>query len=178
MHGNPFSGLHILQIILFAAAALVLLLVVSVIYMLVRDLALPSIALEDRGVRESLGRVRALLAAEPGQVALYVFLRFVLGIVFGIAAEIAVFFILLLSLIPPGIVGVILWLLLHKAGAGGYALLIGCAIVGGILFFCYAVCVVICLMGSVMVFSQAYALYFLGGRFPLLGDLLDRSTPP
>jgi hypothetical protein len=178
MHGNPFSGLHILQIILFVAGALVLLLAVSIVYMLVRDLALPSIALEDRGVRESLGRLRALLGAEPGQVALYVFLRFVLGIVFGIAAEIAIFFILLLSLIPPGIVGVILWLMLHKAGAGGYALLIGCAIVGGILFLCYAICVAICLLGSVMVFSQAYALYFLGGRYPLLGDLLDRSTTP
>jgi hypothetical protein len=25
---------------------------------------------------------------------------------------------------------------------------------------------------------DAYAIYFLGGRYPLLGDLLDRSTPP
>jgi hypothetical protein len=30
----------------------------------------------------------------------------------------------------------------------------------------------------VLTFGQAYALYFLGGRYPLLGDLLDRSTPP
>jgi hypothetical protein len=33
-------------------------------------------------------------------------------------------------------------------------------------------------MGSLITFFQAYALYFLGGRYPLLGDLLDRSTPP
>jgi hypothetical protein len=33
-------------------------------------------------------------------------------------------------------------------------------------------------MGSLLTFFQAYALYFLGGRYPLLGDLLDRSTPP
>jgi hypothetical protein len=33
-------------------------------------------------------------------------------------------------------------------------------------------------MGSLLTFFQAYALYFLGGRYPILGDLLDRSTPP
>jgi len=32
--------------------------------------------------------------------------------------------------------------------------------------------------GIPMVFLEAYKLYFLGGRYPPLGDLLDRSTPP
>ena len=178
MHGNLFSGLHIVQIIFFIAAALVVLLALSAVYMLVRDLALPYIALENRGIADSLGRLRTMISFEPGQIVLYVFLRMVLGFVFGMAAEIAIFFILLLSLIPPGILAVILWLALHKAGPAGYALLIALAVAGGVLFFCWALCVIICLVGSVLVFSQAYALYFLGGRYPLLGELLDRSTPP
>ena len=33
-------------------------------------------------------------------------------------------------------------------------------------------------MGCIMTFFQAYGMYFLGGRYPLLGDLLDRTTPP
>ena len=148
------------------------------IYMLVRDLALPFLALEDLSISHSLGRLRALVAAEPGQVILYVILRMVLGFVFGIVAEIAVVLILLVSLIPPGIVGVILWLSLHNAGTAGNVVLIACAVFGGLVFLCWAVCVVVGFVGSVLTFFQAYALYFLGGRYPLLGDLLDRSTPP
>ena len=175
--GNPFSGLHLAQILLCIAAALLVLLIVSAIYMLLRDLALPFLALEDLSISQSLARLRALIAAEPGQVILYVFLRLVLGIVFGIAAEIAVFLVLLISLIPPGIVGVILWFSLHHAGTAGTVLLIACAILGGLIFLCWAVCVVIGFMGTLLTFFQAYALYFLGGRYPILGDMLDRSTP-
>jgi hypothetical protein len=29
-----------------------------------------------------------------------------------------------------------------------------------------------------MTFLEAYTLYFLGGRYPMLGDLLTASTPP
>jgi hypothetical protein len=173
-----FSGLHIAQILLFIAAVLIVLLVLSAIYMLVRDLALPFLALEDLTISQSLGRLRALIAAEPGQVILYIVLRFVLGLVFGIVAEIAVVLVLLVSLIPPGIVGVILWFFLHHAGTAGTILLIACAIFGGLVFLCWAVCVVLAFMGTLLTFFQAYALYFLGGRYPLLGDLLDRSTPP
>jgi hypothetical protein len=32
-------------------------------------------------------------------------------------------------------------------------------------------------IGVVMTFLESYTLYFLGGRYPLVGDLLDRSTP-
>jgi hypothetical protein len=172
-----FSGLHIAQILLFVAAILLVLLVVCAIYMLVHDLALPFLALEDLSISESLGRLRALIAAEPGQVILYVVLRFVLGLVFAIVAEIAIFLVLLISLIPPGIIGVILWFSLHHAGTAGIVVLVACAIFGGLAYLCWAVCVVISFMGSLLTFFQAYALYFLGGRYPILGDLLDRSTP-
>jgi hypothetical protein len=174
---NPFTGLHIAQILLFILVAFLVLLVICALFILVRDLALPSLALEDLNISHSLERLRALFAAEPGQVILYVVLRLVLGIVFGIAAEIAVAIVLLLSLIPPGIVGLILWLSLHKAGTIGIVLLVACAICGLLVYVCWAICVVLSFVGSLLTFFQAYALYFLGGRYPLLGDLLDRSTP-
>ena len=175
--GGFFSGLHIAQIILFVAAAILALLVIGTVYLLVRDLALPFIALEDRSISDALGRLRAIVEAEPGQVALYVLLRIVLGFVFGMLAELAVVLILLVSLIPPGIVGLILWLALHKDPAG-IVMLIGLGVLGGLVFLCWAIFVAVCLVGSALTFGQAYALYFLGGRYPLLGDLLDRSTVP
>jgi hypothetical protein len=33
-------------------------------------------------------------------------------------------------------------------------------------------------LGTGLTFMESYALYFLGGRYPMLGYLLDRSTPP
>ena len=176
--GNPFSGLHIAEILLFAVAAFVAVIVIAVVYTLVRDFALPSISLEGVQLSESLRRLRGLVNAEPGQVALYVLLRLLLGLVFGLVAYMAIAIVLLLSLIPPGIVGAILWAILHKAGTGGTVALAGLGILGLFLFVCWAVFVVINLIGAVLVFNQAYALCFLGGRYPLLGDLLDRSTPP
>jgi len=175
---NLFAGLHFAHILLFAAAAFLVLLLICAFYMLVHDFALPFLALEDLGISHSLERLRILLVEEPGQVILYVILRFVLGIVFSIATYIAIAIVLLLSLVPPGIIGVILWLSLHKAGTVGTVLLVACAICGALVFLCWAACVAIAFMGSLLTFFQAYALYFLGGRYPLLGDLLDRSTPP
>jgi len=176
--GGFFSGLRIAQMICFVAGGILVLLVISAVYLLVRDLALPFIALEDSTISNALGRLRAVVEAEPGQVALYVLLRVLLGVVFGLVADLAVVLILLLSLIPPGIVGLILWLALHKAGPAGMVALIGLGVLGGLIFLCWVIFVGVCLIGSVLTFGQAYALYFLGGRYPLLGDLLDRSTPP
>jgi hypothetical protein len=176
--GSFFSGMHIAEIVLFIAAACVALIAIAVTYTLVRDLALPSLALEDASISESLRRLRALVNAEPGQICLYVFLRLVLGFVFGLGAEIAMAIVLFLSLIPPGIIGLILWLALHNAGTGGTVALVGLAIVGGLIYLCWAICVIICFIGAALAFNQAYALCFLGGRYPLLGDLLDRSAPP
>jgi hypothetical protein len=176
--GGFFSGFHIAQIILFVAGAILVLIAIGVVYLLIRDLALPFMALEDRSISDSLSRLRAIVEAEPGQVALYVLLRVLLGIGFGIVAEIALVLVLLISLIPPGIIGLVLWLSLHNAGPAGYVALVGLAILAGLLFFCWAIFVAVCLVGPALTFGQAYALYFLGGRYPLLGDLLDRSTPP
>ena len=54
----------------------------------------------------------------------------------------------------------------------------GLGVLAGLIFLCWAIFVSVCFFGSALTFGQAYALYFLGGRYPLLGDLLDRSTPP
>ena len=163
---NPFTGLHIAQILLFILVAFVVILVIAALFMLVRDLASPFLALEDLSISHSLERLRSLIVAEPGQVILYILLRLILGLVFGIVAEIAVVITLGLSLIPPGIIGFILWLALHKAGTAGMVLLVACAIVGGLAYLCWATCVVFSFIGSLLTFFQAYALYFSADATP------------
>jgi hypothetical protein len=80
---------------------------------------------------------------------------------------------LLVSLIPFAIIGGVLWLALHHAGTVGTAALIASAIVGGLVLLVWMACVCIGLIGVVFVFTQSYALYFLGGRYPILGNILE-----
>jgi hypothetical protein len=178
-HALPrFDSLHLAGIILCVAAAFVVVLIIGVTYSLLRDFVAPFIALEDLSIPESLRRLQYLLSVEPGAFALFIVLRFILVIVFGIAAEMCIALVALISLIPFGIVGGGLWAALHNSGTGGKVALIGAAVVGGLIFLAWLALLGISALGSVYTFSQAYSLYFLGGRYPMLGDLLDRSTPP
>jgi hypothetical protein len=178
-HSLPsFDSFHIAEIILFVAAAIVVVLIIAVTYSLLRDFTLPFIALEDLSISESLRRLLYMLSAEPGAFALFILLRFILIIIFAIAAEVCIAIVVLISLIPFAIVGGGLWIALHNSGTGGTIALIGCAVVAGLIFLAWLAVLGISALGSVYTFSQAYSLYFLGGRYPLLGDLLDRSTPP
>ncbi|MGD0797352.1 MAG: hypothetical protein ABR910_06480 [Acidobacteriaceae bacterium] len=175
---GSFFHLRLVEIILYSAAAFVVLLIVTAAYSLLRDFAVPSIAFEDVTISEAFRRVRYLVGTEPGPVVLFLLLRMLLVFVAAIMGEMCMAIIILLSLIPFGVAGLGLWLALHNAGAAGTAALISYALVGGLIFLCWVVCLSLAVFGTIYTFSQAYSLYFLGGRYPLLGDLLDRSTPP
>lgn len=182
-NGQPPTAAFFSHIVLFVGAILLVVLVVGSAYLLLRDLSLPFLALEDLPISETLSRLRSIVEAAPGEIALYLLLRFLLGLVAAIAAEILIFLILLVSLIPFAIVGGVLWLALHHAGTVGTAALIAAAIVGGLVLLVWMTCVGIGLIGTVFVFTQSYALYFLGGRYPLLGNILEPPqfpypTPP
>jgi hypothetical protein len=171
------------HIALFVGVAFLAVIIIGAAYVLLRDFALPSLALEDLPITVALSRLRALIAAEPGEVAIYVLLRFLLGLVAAIGAEILIALTLVVSLIPFAIIGGVLWFALRNAGPVGTAALIASAIVGSLVLLFWMACVTIGIVGTVFVFNQAYALYFLGGRYPLLGNILEPApfphfTPP
>jgi hypothetical protein len=181
--GQPPTAALFSHIVLFITATFLVILVVGSAYLLLRDFALPFLALEDLSISETLSRLRSIVGAAPGEVAVYLLLRFVLGLVAAIGAEILIFLTLLVSLIPFALIGGVLWLALHHAGTVGTAALIAAAVVGGLVLLVWMACVCIGLVGTVFVFTQSYALYFLGGRYPLLGNILEPPpfpypTPP
>lgn len=176
--GQPPSAAFFSHIVLFIGAIFLIVLVVGSAYLILRDLALPFLALENLSISDALSRLRSVVTAAPGEIALYLLLRFVLGLVAAIGAEILIFLILLVSLIPFAIIGGVLWLALHHAGTVGVAALIASAIVGGLVLLAWMACVGIGLVGTVFVFTQSYALYFLGGRYPLLGNVLEPPPLP
>jgi len=173
---SPVGSPPVAWILLLIPVVLLLVLVAGAIYVLLRGLAVPPMALEGLPAGEAIRRARAIVDTEPGQVALFILLQILLTIAMAVAAEILIVLTLLVSLIPFALIGGGAWLALHHAGTLGIAILIGLAVAGGIVFLCWMVCVCMGLLGPVYIFSQAYALYFLGGRYPLLGDLLDQTT--
>ncbi len=54
-----------------------------------------------------------------------------------------------------------------------HQVILGVAFYLFVIIYCFAI-----VIGTLLTFLEAYKLYFLGGRYPMLGDLLDRSTPP
>jgi hypothetical protein len=175
--GAPPTAAFFSHIALFLSVAFLVVIVVGAAYILLRDLALPFLALEDLPISVALSRLRTVIAAEPGEVAIYVLLRFLLGLVAAIAAEMLIALTLVISLIPFAIIGGVLWFALHNAGPIGTAALIASAIVGGLVLLLWMACITIGIVGTMFVFNQAYALYFLGGRYPLLGNILEPPPP-
>jgi hypothetical protein len=180
---TPPAAVFFSHIALFLSVTFLAVLVIAAAYVLLRDLALPFLALEDLHITAALSRLSSLIAAEPGEVALYILFRFLLGLVAAIGAEVLIALTLLVSLIPFAIIGVVLWFALHNAGQLGTAALIASAVVGGVVLLVWMACVTIGVVGTMFVFTQAYALYFLGGRYPLLGNFLEPAplqhfTPP
>jgi len=161
---GAFSLMFVLAIFLMA------------VYYLLQDFALPVIALEDASITTSLGRLKTVFGQEPGAVLLYLLLRFLLGLVFSIAIFMVWGILLLISAIPFAIVGVVLYLPLHKAGAGGMVVMVCGFIVLGLIGFAWGLGTLIALAGYKETFFEAYALYFYGGRYQLLGDILQ--PPP
>jgi hypothetical protein len=151
---------------------------IFVVYTLLRDFGLPSMALESTPMSETVRRVWRFLRGEPGPVALYVLMRFLLGIAGSIAADFVLVVGALIALIPLGSAALIAWLSLRHAGLAGHIIMVAAWVVLGLVFLALLVVAATILVGYVFTFLQAYALYFLGGRFPLVGAYLEPFLPP
>jgi hypothetical protein len=161
----------VLLILLFA-------LIIGVCYVLVRDFGLPSMALENAPMSVTIQRVLRLVRAEPGQITLYLVILLALRIACAIICYIMLFFAALIAAIPFGGAGLALWLSLrHSDTAGHIGMIAGCLLLGAV----FAVIVILAAImdfGYMFTFFQAYTLYFLGGRYPMLGAYLDPPPLP
>ncbi len=152
-------------------------------YLLLMDFGIPSLALENTRLRETLRRIAQLVRSEPGPVALYVLMRFLLGLAWGICAYLAILLGAGILLIPLGGAGLALWAgLRHGGPAAHIVMLIGWALLAALLTLAVALAFIV-LLGAGLTFVQAYAIFFLGGRYPLLGNLIEAGpgrpfTPP
>ena len=86
--------------------------------------------------------------------------------------------VVLIGLLVVGLVAFAIGYLLHLAGVSHIVLIVLGVLLGIACYAFFFVYGLLLAIGPVYTFLDSYALYFLGGRYPLLGDLLERSTPP
>lgn len=165
---------------MFLFVALVMLLVLAFIigYVLLRDFALPSMALEGTPLRETVRRVLALTRAEPGQVSLYLLLRFCLSIAGALVSEVLIGVMAVVFGAPLGGLGFGLWKAFHLGDAAAHAGMIAGWVVLALALLAVITIAAISLFGYLYTFLQAYAIFFLGGRYPLMGQLLVEPPAP
>jgi hypothetical protein len=177
-HDTQNIGAILLSLFGTLALLFVALLLLGCVAILLQDFGLPIMALEMTSVGDTIQRVFRLMKAEPGQMLLYLFFRILLAVAAGIAIGVCFVLIALVALIPFGLVGGGLWLVLHSSGSVGYALMVTVLVLLGLAFVVLFVCLSFMANGLLLAFLEAYALYFLGGRVPRVGAYLEPGPPP
>lgn len=175
--GQPPSPQMLGSLLLLYAWILLPLFALMLFSSLLSDFVLPSIALEDATLSDALGRFLQLIKTEPVQMLAFVAFKVLLAIVAAIATEIAIIVCELVAAIPLGLLAFLGWYLFRSSGVFGHMLMAAGAIVLGLIFVAFLFYIGLLVMGCVYIFFQAYAMYFLAGRYPLLGSLLDPPPP-
>ena len=145
---------------------------------LLSDFIVPSLALENTTLSEAFTRLGKLIRHEPGQFTLYAALKVGLVLAGWMAQTIAFYAVILVVGLVFGLLALIVGFTLHALGVSVTVLSALGFIVAVPLYLLLVFYGMFLAIGTVMTFLEAYSLYFLGGRYPMLGDLLDRSTPP
>jgi hypothetical protein len=142
------------------------------------DFIVPTLALEDTTLAEAFRRFGVFVRNEPGQFSLYAIMKLALALAAFLAAGIAFYLVLLVVILAAALVGGVIGLLLYFVHVPA-AVLTALAVLFGVGLYLFVIFYgVLLINGTVMTFLESYLLYFLGGRYPKLGDLLAASTPP
>jgi hypothetical protein len=173
---------HIVGFILtgfcFFIIMLLFILAFAIATILLRDFGLPSMALEGTPLSETVRRVVALTRAEPGQVSLYVLLRFCLATAGALVSQVLIGIAALIVGAPLAALGFGLWRAFHLGDATARAGMIGGWVLLALVLVAVIAVAAITLFGYLFTYLQAYAIFFLGGRYPLMGQLLTEPPAP
>ena len=174
---RPDIGMLLSLVLPLIPIILVLVLVGLVTDLVLRDWMMPHYALDNATAGEAWAEVWASIKAEHRQFLAYILLRVVLPTI----AMVALFMVLLIpGAILAGAFGAIEYGV-HSAFANSTG---GAAVAGTILQAFFALVALIfmalagiCLGGPLSTGIREYALLFYGGRYPVLGNILEPPAP-
>jgi len=151
---------------------------------ILRDFVLPVLALEGATIGFAWERAMSVLSAEPGEFALYFLLKIVFTFLLVICRAILFVIAAIVLVIPFVIVGILPLIFLRHAGMAGVALSGLIALILGLIYATVCILLLFSINGPITAFFTSWGLYFYGGRYPLLGEMLEPSiavptyTPP
>jgi hypothetical protein len=150
---------------------------------LLNDFVIPFYILEDIPLMEAIRRGFEVFVADPLQVILYLILKPILFVIGYFIQNIVIFISLIPFLIVLGIGAIVGGVSLHGSGASASALLLIAGILFYIVFLGFIFWEVLGVFGYLLTLLEAYGIYFLAGRYPLLASLLEPGpdkpfTPP
>ena len=173
--GNAIGGMLAL---VFIGLPLFLLLLAAylIIYVFVKDFAVPMVALEGLGMVEALRRVGAMARANKGDYAIYIVMKVVLAIVAAIGLAIIQFVILLIIIIPVALIAA--GFFVAAPGVFHNPIVLALLVTGAVLAI-FVLLTAMAILGSpVTVFFQSFALHYFSARYLPLWNYMNPSAPP
>ncbi|MFC6973853.1 hypothetical protein ACFQL1_02900 [Halomicroarcula sp. GCM10025709] len=170
--GNPLAGFSVVGFLLLLPVAVVLALVVGLVNGFTTVFVVPVMIVEDCGVVAGWRRLWPTITASVWQYLAYAVAGFVLNILGGILAAIAIGVAVLVLLIPFGVLGVLGVALLAAAPPFG----IGVLVLVGLLFGLSVLVVAALVQVPIVAYLRYYALFVLGDIDPELDLIPDRRA--
>ena len=151
--------------------------VLALIAVLAKDFVVPLMAVENLGVMESWSRLFRMMSADKLGYAGYIGMKIVLAIGASVLFTILSVIVVVVLMVPLGIAGAVVVLLLKGAGLGWNAFTITAIIVAGTLLVAGLMYVIGLVNVPVAVFFPAYAMYFFAERYPALHAMVCPPPP-
>ena len=183
-HPDPRAVAHVMSAFFgFYFLLLALFLIPKTAATLLDDFVLPFFLLEDLPLFTAIQRGFTVLAADPVSCILYLLLKCLLAVVGYLAQAVALQVCMIPVVLVLGILFVLGSLVVRHTGPAGIVLGVVAAVLLGIVAYALMFYLATLGIGYVLILLDAYAAYFLGGRYPLLGNLLEPGpsvpfTPP
>ncbi len=150
------------------------------------DFVLPFYILEDIPLTTAISRGFAVFVADPLHCILYLILKpilFIVGFLIQYISLIVLMIPIVIVFVIVAIVGVAISAALGGASGPGHLLGFAAGVVLYLAFFAAMLWYQFGTLGYITTLLEAYGVYFLGGRYPLLGNMLESGpgapfTPP
>lgn len=169
---------------LFAGLAVPISILTALIVWTLRDFVLPVVALEGTSIGTAWQCAMDALSAEPGEFALYFLLKLIVTFVLVVVRVVVFVLAVVLLAVPFVLIGILPVIFFHGFGVIGAAIAILVAFVLLFAYFITSICLLFAISGPVSAFVVSWGLYFYGGRYALLGEMLEPAvaiptyTPP
>ncbi|GAA3750876.1 DUF7544 domain-containing protein [Terriglobus aquaticus] len=180
----PLSGIH--WGAFFVAFAEVFAIVIAAVLLIrfVTSLVLPGVALEDLRFGDALRRGWDIFRTDVPGMLWFAVLQPLFLMLMGLMLGLGLLLMFAVLALPFGLLGYLVWHSVHAAGTAAWFLMGTLGVVAGVIILAIMGCAYLATAGTLLMFARAWSLYFLGGRYPLLGQYLEPGpavpvwTPP